>query len=362
MAFRLPQRMTLVATGLLTLVTASDFSPATKADDPAAAQPAHEAAVLDRIFANWKTRHDRVRALHLTWDCRMTCKKGSIDFLSPLRPRPRFERDQPLDQFGGQLWIDGDDRVCRIETPFFEAPQAKLTDTGRIVHRAVFTEKTTSTLTDGPLYVTGTSPVRAHSPRGALFPALTGERWTADPPLQAPLLTFRPQQRSLLWRREQCHVVDENCVVDDCRCIKLQRVIETSPTNPMRREESCWVNPARDNAVIHWVIHTPSYHWEGSIRHKKHETYGWVPAEWSFELPDSRWEYKVTNCAFNERTDPVVFSQEFPAGTAVYDGMSHPARYYSVQQDGSKRVTSLEEFHRLVDDPVAAKRRAAVKP
>ena len=50
----------------------------TRAADPA--PTAHEPAVLDRIFANWKARHDRVHSVHFTMDCRTTYRKGSTTF------------------------------------------------------------------------------------------------------------------------------------------------------------------------------------------------------------------------------------------------------------------------------------------
>ena len=72
--------------------------------------------------------------------------------------------------------------------------------------------------------------------------------------------------------------------------------------------------------------------------------------------------------AINEKLDPAVFSQEFPAGTPVDDASNatSPAttRLYVVQQDGSKRTISRAEFNRLagVPEPPNPKRQVPAKP
>src|SRR5271155_165708 len=49
-------RFAIVAPALFFLASGSYFAQAAPADD--APKTAHESAVLDRIFASWKTRHD----------------------------------------------------------------------------------------------------------------------------------------------------------------------------------------------------------------------------------------------------------------------------------------------------------------
>jgi hypothetical protein len=67
------RRQAIIPIAFLIGFLASDSLPL-KAADPSAS--AHEAAVLDRIFANWKARHDRVRTLHFTIDSRIVYKSG----------------------------------------------------------------------------------------------------------------------------------------------------------------------------------------------------------------------------------------------------------------------------------------------
>ena len=146
------QRFASFVTAFFFLVAATDFRSPTQADDPAPAQAAHESAVLDRIFANWKARHDRVRSVHITWDCRTTFRKGSQN---PLTTRvASLDRELLFEQFGAQLWIDGDDHVCLVGTPNFKVPHPKPTNTRRVVSRKVIVGKTMSLYWAGSIYAT----------------------------------------------------------------------------------------------------------------------------------------------------------------------------------------------------------------
>jgi hypothetical protein len=350
-------RFAIVATVLFFLASAPHFASTTRADD--AAQAANEAAVLDRIFVNWKSRHDRIHSLHFTVDCRTTYKKGSLDFSSS--SQARFDRDQEFQQFGVQLWIEGDDRMCLVTTPTFKVPQAKLIDTRRVVCRCVIVGKTASDYSSSSWWETGVPAVRAFTPHGFLHPI--GDEQIAGP--YGPLLfTFRPQFPWLSWQREQCRLVDENAMVEGGRCVKLQRVIEPSRSIPFRREESCWVSPARDDVVVHWTIEVKDRRIDGSIKYKKDKANGWLPSEWSIGTKGAEFsEYKVTSYAINEKIDPAIFSQEFPAGTPVEDATSPKIiRHYVVQEDGSKRTITNEDFIRLTPSLDPPKQQARAKP
>jgi hypothetical protein len=343
MSFRLLVRLAVVATAVALFASASLFSPSARADDPA--QAAHESAVLDRIFANWKARHDRVHSIHFTWDSRMTSRKGSWDPASS--PPSRLDRDQEFKQFGAQLWIDGDERICVVNTPCFKVPPAKLTDTGRVVSRWVSDCKTQSIFYVNSAYETGTPRLRAAS-RGHFFRSPPADEQVPNGAFQALLLNFRPQFPSVTWRREQCRLVGENAIVDGCHYVKIQRVIEGS-RNTLTRDVACWVDPARDDVVVHWTVKTgsrgtaPS---NGSIKYQKDKIYGWIPSEWNYEYSGRGFdECKVTNYAINEKIAPATFAQVFPSGTPVEDRLSKT--HYVVQQDGSKTMISREEFERL---------------
>src|SRR5580692_485217 len=95
------QRFAIAAIVFAALAAESQLSRLARADDPA--KSAHEAAVLDRIFANWKARHDRVRSLHLTWDSRTTHLSGKTFPLKRIEKRPDFE----FEQLGVQVFVEG---------------------------------------------------------------------------------------------------------------------------------------------------------------------------------------------------------------------------------------------------------------
>jgi hypothetical protein len=338
MPLRLPRLLAAVAT-ISSLLAAASVSMASPVTD----ETARAAAVLDRVFDYWKARSDRVHSLHFTWDCRTTYRKGWFD---PSRaPGTRLDRDQVFEQFGVQVWIDGNERLCLVETPSFKVPEAKVTDTRRMVRRLVIDGTTASRFSVGSEYETGAPPTRPLGPHGLVFPSHGLAGLLPDPQLQALSLTFRPQHPTVApWLKEQCKLVDENARVDDVHCVKIERVVdETRP--PRRREEACWVNPACDDVVVRWTVKSRVATYLGSIKYKKDNAYGWIPSEWTFDTKGRQLsEFKVTGYAINEEIDPRTFSQNFPAGTPVED--NGIGRHYIVEQDGSRRTISHHDFLR----------------
>ena len=352
MPLLLSRRLAIIATPILLLAPAPPLSVSASADD--APKTAHESAVLDRIFANWKSRHDRVRSLHFTIDVRMLYKKGAFDF-SSLNPR-RFERDQFFQQFGVQIWIEGDDRMCVVNTPTFKVPQAKLTDTHRMDRRAVTVGQTQWNYSAGRPFEIGPASRNWSAPHGTVW-----RNTEVDPPLVGPvarplLFAFRPQSPFVLLQKEQCRLVDENSLVDDGHYIKFQRVVEASRAVPIRRTEACWVSPAREHDIVHWRIETRDSTIDGSVKYAKDKTCGWVPSEWTVETRGAEVsEYQVVKYELNEPIDPAIFSQQFPAGTPVEErsgsGVAQKIRHYVVQPDGSERSITFQDYLRLAQVP-----------
>jgi hypothetical protein len=365
MPVHLVRRLAVVTAACLLLQFGPDCRPPVRADDPA--QKAHESAVLDRIFANWKARHDRVHSLHFTWDSRTTHKKGSIDFTSTTTPRPVLKQDQVIEQFGVQLWIEGDDRLCLVLTPNFKVPQAKPKDSHRVVCRRVIVGKTVSTLFASPWWETGEPRANAFASYATVYPCMPDyEIFRSElPPL---FLTFRAQTPLQPWSKAEFHIVDENANIDNSRYVKLRRVVEQRGINDAKHEETYWVSPARDDAIVHWMIQIPpARECEGSIKYKNDPTYGWIPSEWTYEMTGILLEeLKLTSYRLNEKIDPAIFSHEFPVGTPVeeFTDLNSPekTRRYVVQQDGSKRSISYEEFRRLAGLGQPARNAVPAKP
>jgi hypothetical protein len=106
MPLHLLRQLAVIATPILLLAPVPPLRLSARADD--APKTAHEAAVLDRIFANWKARHDRVHSLRLTWDSRSTHLSGKTFALKRIEKRPAFE----FEQLGGSL-NDGSSMATR---------------------------------------------------------------------------------------------------------------------------------------------------------------------------------------------------------------------------------------------------------
>jgi hypothetical protein len=343
------QRLVLVTTAVLCVASASLFNSPPRGDD--GAKSAHEAAVLDRIFANWQARHDRVRSFHFTYDCRTTYRKGKLDLTS--EPRTKLDHDQSFDQFGIQLWVD-EDRVCLLMTPSFKVPIAKPTDTSRVVARSVTAGDTSYMYYSARWWETGQPQHPPFAPYGLLYPRTVSNAETPNFAFQALALTFRTGHPWPFLKREQCRLVDENAVIDNGHCTQFHRVLKGE--NP--GEETLWVSPVRGDVFVHWTTFAGSKA-EGSIKYRKDERYGWIPSEWTCDYPGHMLEEcKVTAYGINEKIDPAIFSLDFPPGTPVVDSlalkkpMQNPLafeaiRYYVVQPGGSKRAISHDEFNRL---------------
>jgi hypothetical protein len=334
MSFRFVQRVAIVAMALVSSEGAPSVLSA-PADGPP--QSPHEAAVVDRIFANWKARHDRVHSLHVTWDSRLTWTRSKEAF----------------EQFGVQVFFDGDQRYCKIDTPVFNVPRVKSTNTRRVVERWVIDGDTKWLYVAGPRFNKDATSGDARKAHGVVYRTIP---WSPTPSaIQAFWLTFRPEFPELSWRRDQCRLVDENATIDGIHCVKIQRVIEP-PVNGLRQKkrfESLWVSSVREDVVVHWTAETETFAMKGTIRYNKDAKFGWVPSEWTWEMPNihNLEECQVTGYAINEKIDPSVFSPPFPPGTPVQDtrGRDTPVglRHYVVESNGSKRAISLEDFARL---------------
>jgi hypothetical protein len=348
--------LAIAATALVVTVARSNVLPA-RDDD--AAPKAHEAVVLDRIFANWKARNDRVRSFHFTYDCRTTYRKGRLDLSR--EPRAKLDHDQAFDQFGVQLWVDGDDRMCSLVTPSFKVPGVELTDTRRNVARFVIVGNTAYTHYSASWWKTGRPLSPPFAPYGLLYQAPIADARSPIYSFQALSLTFRSQPPSLFLPQDECRLVDENAVVDNGHYVEFRRNGSSDAT--------LWVSPAREDVVVHWTTRSQGTSAEGSIKYKRDDRYGWIPAEWTCDyLGHMLEESKMTAYSINEKIDPAVFSLEFPAGTPVEDSREAKSletiRHYVVESAGSNRLISHDEFNRLahlgnpIKPPVPAKRQA----
>ena len=326
------------------------------ADSP---QAARKAAVLDRIFANWKARNDRVDSMHFVWDCRITFKKEASDETQ----QPTHLEPEIFEQRGVAFWMDGDDRMCLVRTPTLKLPHAKGVDVKRLVSRWVIDERTTAWFAAGPEFDRWGS-ADPLAPHAVVQPTSQGPNTFVPDELLPFLLTFRKPHPAIRGLQKHSHVIDENASIDDMRCVKLQAVLAGRPPEEVEERFAFFVSPGRSDVVVHWTMHcwqminaltpplpVPESRVDWSIRYKKDQTCGWVPSEWTIENRSSLSEYKVTDYAVNEKIDPGVFSLTFPPGTLVQEQPRRGVwklRLYVVQVDGSRREISSDEYVRLL--------------
>jgi hypothetical protein len=354
------RRLAIISIAFLIGSLAPDVLPLKAADTPTSA---HEAAVLDRIFANWKARHDRVHSFHFVYDCRTTHRKRAPNPRTPIVTP--LEHDEVFEQFGAQLWMDGDERLCWIDTPRFKVPHAKATDTSRVIFRNATDGKTGWWYDAGGSYAAGETQAATVQRHARLWPMVSAPgRMVPQHQVHALLLTFRPEQPEVVtWLKGQCRLVDEHAVIDNGQYVEFQRVVPRGGRWQPRREETCWVSPGRDDVVVHWTIEMPGEKFGispaptcvGTIKYKKDTAHGWIPSEWTCEYVGRQlYEFRVTSYAINEKIDPAVFSQDFPPGTPVADARTN--RYYVVQPDGSESPITAQDYRRLakLDEPLKA--------
>ena len=103
--------------------------------------------------------------------------------------------------------------------------------------------------------------------------------------------------------------------------------------------EACWVDPARDDLVIHFQreFSEGSEEWT-SFEYKQDPRHGWMLTRWQGESRDvnlerrrkSTAEGRVTEYKINEDFLPETFQFKFPAGEIFVD--SETKRHYFVRR------------------------------
>jgi hypothetical protein len=334
MPIRLLRRFVFLVTAVSYPLAAPELASTVRGDDRATT--AHEAAVLDRIFANWKARSERVHSFHFVWNCRNTFKRGSPDVLGD--PNNLLKQDVVLEQVGYQYWMDGKDRRCVISPVSYRVPLAKSGDVKRVAVRWVLVGDKSLYFFGAPLYEGHSQGVR---PSGHLLLHSHFETLLPNEMLRPIMVAYRPQDSLDPWLQGQCRLLDEDR--GGGNDVMFERV-----------HDKCWVSPARGDVVVRWSHGTGASAHEGSIKYKRDKTYGWVPSEWSVATARLVFECAVTSYAINEKIDPRVFALEFPVGTPVLEQLDpDPSKFrcFLPQADGSQRTITYEEYERLRREP-----------
>ena len=88
----------LVTACLASVVSAKDAPPPESVPPPFVPDASDDAAIIKRIFANWKARQERTEIAHVEWDTRV------VEVRTARSPAEELRR----------VWVDGDDRF-RVE-------------------------------------------------------------------------------------------------------------------------------------------------------------------------------------------------------------------------------------------------------
>ena len=308
----------VVGSAFVVVVAASCWLPMARADDRGAdPQAAAELAVRKRILANWQARQDRIKSFYVAW------KHG------PGERTPRSSAASFPEGLVHNLWVASDGRFREERLSLILARRLVI---GR--HEKAFDGKHLRThwtaLIGSPDGTRGNLRVRwAHSGHISSLNGLSGRPWQISD--VAETLAFRPLQSPFGdWTLENSRVTSQNAVVGRGHYVKIEKSDARA-----RITEACWVDPRRDDLVIHFQreFGTGSEEWI-SLEYKQDPRHGWVPTSWQREIRDTTElgtrramrslteEAVVTECKINDDFLPGTFQIRFPAGVIVHDEAS----------------------------------------
>jgi hypothetical protein len=341
---------------------------APKPDAPGSAQgktadssAAGRARTLNRIFAAWKARHDRVKSFHFSWVSRAALPKGFTFGLTPTIGGLK-DPGYTVEEEGGfelkipesDLWVDDQSHVRDDFVEVAHEGPKKWKEAARI--RKIVDGTKISLLTT-PLG-TGESPriaiwAQASVANLSAFAWRDTGAWRDARVLDwSPLrLTFRALDPALGWSlSETCHVVDDAAVIDNVPCVTVQM-------DALDRSEMCWVDPSRDDIIVRWERRQGAANPVViSIEYQRDKDYGWVPSRWKREFQGAEpsdhsvLESTVTHYAINEKIPADTFACTYPTNTRVFDvsagelapagKQSPPASGQSGPKAGAKEASS----------------------
>jgi len=311
----------------LAFTALSGFTTTWAGDAPETTSP-KDAKILNRIIANWNARSERARSAHLKFDYSSTILKapGGI------------RRSQTSNQC--EVWLDGNERVSAISYASLNGATGqsmlkfrRWTDDGKVQSVRFFNDP--NRRIDGFVAAGRLMSMRA-------------QRFLGQE-MEAVWLAFRAVHSPLSCRPDQFRLVTENAIVDGTHYTKIERTIKEPA---YERLESFWVDPLRDDVIVHWEMQPApawrQYQWRGSITYQKDASQGWIPSRWKTESTgpyDVLIECVVVKSTFNEKFPPSTFVPEFPPGSVVDDQLA--GKRYRIESNGTNRTLPPIEFQPL---------------
>jgi beta-lactamase regulating signal transducer with metallopeptidase domain len=298
--------------------------PATAAEQARAAANGATVPTLERILAKWKARQERTKSLYFSWESRkffgQAAKDRSQEKASLKQADPRSCQMR--------LWIEEPD-LLRVDSTPLATVKPSATVLALSTHSVA--NRTTELRVEEAGNATDSSiaSISARRDQRRLF-----DSWSTFWTLKALTLTFHPLDAFITGgRSQQFRVVSENAVIDDLRCVELQKV------NGGAVLERCWVDPARDDLTVAYEYQLsprfrPTNAIKISIQYQLDRVHGWVPVRWTYDGSSEVSENTVTKFTINERFPEETFTLKVAAGTVVFD--ERTLWQYRAAKDGSR--------------------------
>jgi beta-lactamase regulating signal transducer with metallopeptidase domain len=301
--------------------------------------PAKKSPILERVFAAWKARQDRVKSFHFTWDTRMVLPMGyEFSYLSPIAGLRTWEVEVDSEKAreftipGSEWWGQGDNllRSDLASVVYDGANGWKQTGRIRLIDNGILHSRLEMPLTRpqaAAMSIWRQVTIKNPSGMSSGGNAILHDRWLEVAPLRLALRPFakptfdspKYPDKTLVWSPENCRVVGENAIVGKLHCIKLEHGEEGCV-------ESCWVDPQRDYVVVLWERRQGQFPARSIvIEYQKDPEQGWLPSSWSWETPSTfghktaAFTAKVTSYSIDKdfREDP--FANTAPPGAQIFD-------------------------------------------
>lgn len=308
---------------------------------PADQEPGRDRSpILERVFAAWKARQERVNSFHFTWDTRVVVPKGfefpDASTLAGLRTWGiEVDSDKGLEFTipHSEWWGQGEDKF-RSDIPdvvYDGANGWKQTARIRVVRNGSLHSRLETPLSKGKpslMSIWRKVTIKEHfGPAGLAGDLLIKSRDVDLAPLR---LAIRPMMQPLeksapypynttAWLPENCRLVSDKAIVGNVHCIKLEQHLNN-------HLERCWIDPARDYVIVLWERKEGDAPARSvSIEYRRDSNHGWVPSRWNWEVagtparPTAAFEATVTSYTINAPFHDDPFALTHPPDTRIYD-------------------------------------------
>jgi beta-lactamase regulating signal transducer with metallopeptidase domain/thiol-disulfide isomerase/thioredoxin len=294
------------------------------ADEPPSAG---KSLTLEKVFAAWKARQERIKSFYFVWNLRVALPKGyRFPFtrgLAGVRREDVALGDKDVEfaisqsEWSGEglerLRSDFSEFICSGAEGWKETGRFRITQAGSLNSRLHVPTRSGEAPT-----IAMWRKVAIKRPSGW---SSSGDFLLQDLEIDlAPLrLALRPLSPASDWSGENSRVVSEDALIGNVHCIKLQM-------DKVDHSEQCWVDPSRDYCVVRWERRqSEGAHLTVAIDAVQGADHEWLPARWSWRLtggpagPAASFEATVTRHMVNKKLPDTTFAADYPGGTRVYD-------------------------------------------